>query len=1166
MLNRSTLLPNKRHWLRMLMLALAVTISCLPGFRLFAQTDTGAIAGTATDTTGAVIQGAAVAAINVDTGLKLTAVSNGAGEFKILAVPRGDYKVVIAAKGFQSQSTKVTITVTTTQTIAFQLSPSSVSTTVEVTTAASLVNTSDATVGATIQGEQVTDLPLDGRNFTQLALLTPGVTRGAYGDIASGGGSSNMAETVRNNESGNAALSINGLRPQANNYILDGVDNNDGLINGILFFPNIDATQEFKVNTSVAPAEYGRAGGAIVVSSLKSGTNQYHGSAFWFYRDKNFDSNPNYRFNGASATPAGGFLRQQPGFAIGGPVLPQLKDKLFAFGDYQAMRETVAVPSHYLTVPTTLMRTGNFTELQNSAMVSAGGGSTSQFPRCFAGTDPVTGNPYAGNNTDGKYAGDIFDPTTCQPFAGNLVPAGRLNAAAVNYLNAFPTPTRTDRYHNNYLDNQSETNKYNTFDIRLDWNASSKDLAFARFSYDNSVNAKTSEFTNLPAGGGTGTNPTHARGWDFGYTHIFSDKIVNEAHIAYNRDNYGYTPPMYGDYVSKNLGIVNANINQETTGGALIGGWKGDLEYTGDYGLYSVPQNTYELTDSMTWERGKHSIKFGGTLMRRQVEYFNPQEGKGYFWIDSGTVDFTGFEISELLAGGMDDYELGSQSGYFANIGQEDGLFVQDDWRFNHKLTLNLGLRWDLLTHPYEAHDQQAAFNVTTGTVMEANKNGISRSIIAQDYHAFGPRAGFAYDVFGNNKTVVRGGIGLFYFLDYGGIGNQLGEQLPFAGHSDYYAKNGYCVTFTGQLPSATPNAADGGYNCSGYTSPAVVTTPLPSRAIVPLNPLSPPAGLSMIAVNPKNENSQVLEWNLQVERQLGSKDVVTVSYVGTEGGHLSSYYPYNNNQFGTGAQNFPTLGSINYNNYDGKSNYAGLQAHAEHRQGNNFVATFSYAWGHALDDSTGAFQSQAVALYYNPMLDWGNSNEDQRQVFSASILYKLPFGRGQRFGGAVSRPMDWLIGGWQANLISLLQTGTPVDISVGNAAPTNRPDVTGSISYPKATSGSAGAYWFNPASLKAPPTTQGAACNCTVFTRLGTLGRNQIHGPGFREVNLSMQKNIHLTDKHTLELHGDAFNLFNTPEFTNPDAGFTDGNFGQIEGTQLYTNRQIQLAARFTF
>jgi hypothetical protein len=1166
-------------------MAIAALLLFAMGPRLFAQADTGAINGTVTDPTGAVIPGATVTATNVDNGQKLETASSGTGEFTILAVPRGTYNVVAAAAGFKGDSAVVTVTVTTASTVAFQLQPAGSTTTVTVTATTPLVDASDATVGATISGKQVTDLPLNGRNFTQLALLTPGVTRGAYGDEASGGGSSNFTETLRYSESGGAAISVNGLRPQADNYILDGVDNNDGLVNTILFFPNIDATQEFKVNTNIAPAQYGRAGGALVVSSIKSGTNNYHGSAFWFYRDRSFDSNPNYQFDGAPFTPAAGFLRNQPGFSIGGPVWPKLKNKLFIFGDYQGLRETLPVGAHYVTVPTALMR-GNgspstngadFSELLNpNGANGPGSGFQTQYPYCMPGG-------LAGQTSQGQ----IYDPSTCNNPGGptqfsyngnpNVIPPSRLNPAAVNYLNAYPMPTRTDRYLSNYLVKQQEANKYNTFDGRLDWFAGPNDNAFIRFSYDNSVNTKTSEFPNLPAGSGTGINPTHARGWDGGYTHIFSGNMVNEAHIAYNRDNYGYTPPFYGDYVSANLGIVNANINQETSGGALIGGWKGDLEYTGDYGLYSVPQNTYEVNDTVSWNKGKHSFKFGGAFIRRQVEFFNPQEGKGYFWIDQNTVEFTGYEVSELLAGGMYNYQIGSQAGYFANIGQEDGIFAQDDWHVTRNLVVNLGVRWDFLSRPYEAHNQQSAFNINTGTIMIAGQNGISPSIVNNDYTNFAPRIGFAYSL-PDNKTVLRGGYGIFYYPDFGGIDNQLGEQIPFGGSNSYSASDGYCTTFTGQL-TQTPLNNGNDYNCLGYTSPNAVAysasgdtgAPLPARGFPNFNPNSPPPGTSMIAVNRNNGNSTIQEWNLQLERQFGHSDVFNIAYVGTHGSKLSSYYPYNLIQFGTGNMNFPSLGGINYNNYDGISNYNGLQLHEEHRVSNGLIATFSYSWSHTLDDSTGAFQGQTEALYYDPLAGYGNSNQDERHIFSTSMLYLLPFGRGQRWAGSVSRPVDWLIGGWQTSLVAFVQSGTPVDLSTGQANPGNRPDLVGPISYIKSTSGNPGVEWFSPGTktnpiFANPPTVYSAACACTVYTRLGTLGRDQIFGPGYRRADWSVQKNLHLAEGYTLELHGDAFNVTNTPAFTNPNGNMSSSQFGQIEGVQVYSNREIQLAARFTF
>jgi hypothetical protein len=1123
------------RWLGVTLIAAVI----LCAGHLFAQSDNGSIVGTVTDPSGAAIPNATVTVTNVDTGLTFHATSNNAGEVSIFAVPRGNYKASVAAAGFQTQVVPFTVEVATAQTLIFKLTPGAVTTTVQVTGAAPLVDTSNATIGETIQGEQVTELPLNGRNFTGLALLAPGVTRGNYGDSSSG--VSGNSETFRNNESGGAALSVNGLRPQADNFLLDGLDDNDSLLNTILIFPNIDATQEFKIDTSVAPAEYGRAGGAIVASSIKGGTNEIHGSAFWFYRSGNFDANPSYRFLGAPASPNPPFNRNQPGFSIGGPIL---KNKIFGFGDYQAFRENQPINPYYLTVPTALMRQGNFSELLNNTSVEQ------QFTE-----------PYCLVHQNAAYTknGQLYNPATCQPIPGDNPTAAGIpeNAAALKYFNAYPTPSRAGVV-NNFLAHEQQFTHYNTFDTRFDWNASSKDEAFIRFSYDNSAFTKTPELGTLPSGFGTGSSYTHARAWGLGYTHTFAPSLVNELLLGYNRDDYGYQPPFYGVPLSADLGIVNANRNQETSGGALIGGNAG-IDYTGDYGLYAVPQNTYEISDSVDWIHGHHSFKFGATGILRNMEYFRPISGKGYF--NFGNGDFTGFPTAEMLIGFTDSYSIGAQNGYFSNIAWEDGYFAQDEWRVNPRLTLQLGLRYDLITWPYETQNRQASFDVqpgssTYGQVLLAGQNGVPRTIMNNNYGDFAPRFGFAYDLNGNGRTVVRGGYGIFYFPDYGGISNQLGQQIPFGGSVSYGANIGYCVTFTGQTPA--PGAA---YGCNASSQQA---TPLPAPGFPNFNPAHPPSGLSTIAVNRNNKNQQIQEWNLQVEQQLSKYDVVDVAYVGTKSEHLATYYPYNIYQFGTGLQNFPTDGSITYEDYDGVGNYNGLQLQYQHRQGANLLMTASYAWAHALDDSPGSDEGSAepstAPLYYNPMADYGNSLDDQRSVFSSSILYKLPFGQGQRFMGRASYPVNLVIGGWQLNIIGRIATGSPFDLSVGGTSTANRPDLVGPLSYPKSISGT----WFNTAAFAAAPTV--IANGQTVFTHLGTLGRDQVYGPGQRAADLSLQKNIPFTERYVLELHGDAFNITNTPQFTNPDGGLTDANYGKVTGTQLDSQREIQLAARFVF
>ncbi len=1113
----------------------------------FAQSDSGRVVGTVTDSTGAIIPGATLTVTNLATSATRTTQGTASGEFSLPALEPGNYSARIQAEGFQSQTLNFAVIVTQVQTLSFKLAPGAATTVVEVTSAASLINTTDATLGETVGERQITELPLNGRNALNLALLTPGVTQGTNVEYGQ--------DTVnRFSDSGGGALSVNGLRSQANNFILDGVDNNDGLQNVILFFPPVDGTREFKVTTSVAPAQYGRAGGALVVSSIRSGTNQIHGSAFDFYRSNKWAANPNYRFQGAPVTANPSYRRNQFGGSLGAPLV---KNKLFIFGDYQGTRINSPDAAHYDTVPTALMRQGNFTELLNPALNP--GGLNTTFPLCV---------PNAGNlnkNLAVTSKGQIYDPLNCTPFPGNIIPQGRLNPATLNYFNAFPLPTRTDRVLQNYYVQNSSTSKLNTFDARLDYNLSPNNLFFFRFSYDNSTSDNQSELPQQPGHPPLSANGSqnfgHARGYDLGYTHTFSARFVNEARLAYNRDNYGFAPSNNGQNVGAQLGIVGENGISGTAGGPLIGGNGNEIQYTGDYGLFAVPQNTYEITDTLNLNLGKHSLNVGGTVLRREVNFFRPIAGKGQFYFAGNGADFTGYETSEMLVAPADNYRIGAQTGYFGNISQEDAVFAQDDWRISRRLTLNLGVRWDLLTWPYEKHNQQASFDLASGHVLEAGVNGVSRSIINQDYTNFAPRVGFAYDLSGDGKSAIHGGYGIFYFPDYGGIDNQLGQQPPFGGAVTYYAFNGFCGTFTGQ--TATPGSP---YKCPGYTDGTAATTALPKPGFPNFDPNSPPQGLSGLAVNRNNQHSRIQEYNLQLEQQLSSRDVFSAAYVGTISDRLSTYYNYNTYAIGATTKPLPNLGNVTYNNYNGSGNYNGLQLHFEHR-GTNFTATGAYTWSHSLDNSVSAFggTSPAILLYYDQQANYGNSTQDERHIFSSSFVYNLPFGRGQQFLGGANHLLDLAVGGWQINDIVLLSTGQPVDLfAQGSAAPGNRPDLTGPIKYPKQING----HWFDPASFSSdvPTVLATDGTGTSVYTRVGTLGRNQVYGPGNRTMNLGLQKNLHLTESKFLELHGDAFNVLNTANFSNPNnAQGNSSTFGTITGLRGQA-RQIQLAARLVF
>ena len=1091
----------------------AVTLLLLTCPAAFAQSREGVVYGFVKDSTGAVVPRASLTLTEASTGVARSAASGESGSYTFNALATGKYTITAKAPGFAlSTINNLVLELEERREVNFTLTTESQAAVTTVSASALELERDSSTLGQTIHEQQVAQLPLNGRNFVQLATLAPGVTTG-NGAFFSNRGASEVA--IR----GTVSLSAQGMRENSNDWLLDGIDNNELSSGAISIQPSIDSIQEFKVLTYNYSAQYGSRGGTTIIVNTKSGTNDLHGSAFEFFRNDHLDAR-NF-FDGATK---GKYNQNQTGGGVGGPIK---KNKTFFWGDYQRtwIRQGLTILS---TVPSINTRNGIF-------------------------TDSFPGSP----------AKLIYDPATTQKvngvnvrtaFPNNIIPPSRLDPVAVKLLNVFPAPTFTDRLGGNYLSNPERTFDQNYFNTRFDHNFSEKDLLFGRFSFDNSNQFSPS---GLPTyGGGTSGNQstvtygTKARNLAISETHIFSAKKINELTLGYNRDFNTIVSYGEGKNASDLFGIPGSNVNGYISSGLANIRLTGGYNRIGDrlYSPYQGGTNVFHVVDTFSWILGKHNVKIGYVQRFMQLNSIGVTYPAGNFTFDNlFTAAFTsagalnsatGDPVASLLLGLPTS---GSRSVQYAGsvIGRrwkEFREFVEDDFRVLPNLTLNIGLAYVCVTPQSEVANRQANFDPATGQFLIPGKNADIYAGVHPDRTDFEPRFGFAWSPVGA-KTVFRGGYGIFHDVSQNGGTQGLYLNPPY----------------TSEL---------------GFTTDNITPFTTLDKGFVPQpQPVDPTTYTGNITTFQRDfKNGLVQQWNINIERELPGAIVLTTAYAGTHATRLQGQtYNLDTASIGPGTnpaarRPYPQFNTFNSILSRGWDVYNSLQVRAEKRysQGLFFLASYTWARGfsNGLVQNIGNFSGiKYFPLYAPGYSDRGLADTDINQNFSLSTLYELPFGKGKKHLSQLHGASQALLGGWQANALFHARTGFPLFPSVntdqsGASVGGNRPNRTcdGTLSNPTVQA------WFNTACFSSPaPGT------------LGNAARSVGTGPGQVNLDASIFKNFAITERVNAQFRTEFFNLTNTAQFGQPNAVIGQATTGQILST-VNTSRQIQFAIRLSF